>query len=117
MDIVRNFSCLRISINCIVNIDLNSIPKIKDLSNLVTPHYAAKWNNIGLKLGITKAQLDIIEHDHGRSAVKCCNEMWGRWLDLDPNGTWKNVLDSLECKTRPQTEKDISVDSHITKGT
>ena len=96
--------------------DLNSAPSIKELSNLVTPDYAAKWKAIGLKLGVKKSNLDIIERDYGRNAEMCCNEMFGKWLDTNTNITWKNVLESLKYKTIPQMEKPFSTDGHITKG-
>ena len=95
---------------------MNSTPSIKDLSNLVTPDYAAKWKEIGLKLGVKKSNLDIIEHNYGRSAETCCNEMLGKWLDTSTNVAWKDVLESLKYKTIPQMEKPFSTDGNITKG-
>ena len=75
---------------------LKSRPKYRDLSDLVTPDYAANWKGIGLSLGLKKSQLDIIEYNHGRSAMKCCNEIWRIWLDSYTNATWEKVLNSLE---------------------
>ena len=95
---------------------LKSMPELRDLSDLVTPDYAAKWKTIGLLLGLTQAQLDIIENDHGRSAIKSCNEMWGKWLATHTDATWEKVLNSLEHRNVTETENDNVEDNHIKKG-
>ena len=69
------------------------------MTKLVTPLYAAKWRVIGSLLGLNGSVLEIIEHDHGRSAINCCSEMWGTWLDKDTSATWNDVLTVLEHKT------------------
>ena len=94
---------------------LKSKPKLKDLSYLVTRNYAAKWKVIGLLLGLTQPQLDIIDNDHGRSAVKSCNEMWGKWLATHINATWEEVLNSLEHRNVAERD-NIDLDYHIKKG-
>ena len=72
---------------------LKSRPRHRDLSDLVTPDYAANWKDIGLLLGLTQPKLDIIEYD---DAIECCNEMWRIWLASHTNATWENVLNTLE---------------------
>ena len=84
---------------------LGSRPSLQQLTDLVTPYYAAKWNVVGLLLGLNQPKLDIIEHDHGRSAIDCCTKMWGAWLDTNASATWKNVLDVLEHKTVTEKSK------------
>ena len=75
---------------------LKSRPRHRDLSDLVTPDYAAKWKDIGLLLGLTQPKLNIIKYDDNRIAIKCCNEMWRIWLVSHTNATWEKVLNTLE---------------------
>ena len=92
---------------------LKSTPKLKDLSELVTPDYATKWKAIGQLLGLKKSDLDIIEYDHGQSVVQSCTEMWVKWLSTHTDATWEKVLNSLEH--RNVTETGNLVDSDTTK--
>ena len=82
-----------------------STPSLQELTDLVIPHYAAKWKVIGSLLGLTKSTLDIIEHDCGNRAIKCCSEMWGKWLDTDTSATWRTVLNALDHEAVTETEK------------
>ena len=91
---------------------LESRPSHSELVDLVMPHYAAKWKVIGSLLGLSTSVLDIIDHDHGRSAINCCNEMWQRWLDTDTSATWRKILKTLEHKTVTETEKGYLTHNH-----
>jgi len=85
------------------------------LTNLITPHHAANWRVIGSSLDLSKSDLDIIAHDHGRSAIESCTQMWGKWLETNYRATWEDVLNAL--KTITQAEKGNSTESHIAKCT
>ena len=91
---------------------LASRPLLRDLADVVTPHYAAKWRVIGFLLGLSQSALDIIEYDRGRSAINCCIEIWGKWLDSDTSATWRKVLKVLENKAVTETEKEKSNLTH-----
>lgn len=93
---------------------LESSPSLRDLTDLVTPNYAAKWRVIAPLLGLSKSDIDIIEHDHGRSAINCCSEMWGKWLDTDTKATWREVLKAIDHKA--VTEKEKGNNNDITIG-
>ena len=84
---------------------LGSRPSLQQLTDLVIPHYAAKWKVIGLLLGLSQSEIDIIEYDHGRNAINCCIGMWGKWLDTNTSATWRKALDVLERKAVTETEK------------
>ena len=84
------------------------MPLLKDLSNLVTPDYAAHWNVIGLLLGIENSRLKIIKHDIGSDAINCLTEVWGFWLATNCNASWKEVLNVIDHKALKQT--DLIVD-------
>ena len=87
---------------------LGSRPSLQQLTNLVVPHYAAKWRVIGVLLGLSQSTLDIIKYNHGRDAINYCIEMCGKWLDTDTSATWRKVLDVLEHKAVTVTEAKIS---------
>ena len=71
-------------------------PCTKHLHNLVTPHYAAHWREIGVQLQLPDGILDIIDYDHHRRAEDCCNAMWERWLDVDSQASWSKVIEAVE---------------------
>ena len=81
------------------------------MTKLVTPQYAAKWRVIGSLLDLNGSALEIIEHDRGRSAINCCSEMWGTWLDKDTSATWNHVLTVLEHKTVIQATINAPTDT------
>ena len=95
---------------------LKSTPSLRDLTNLVTPDCAAEWRVVGSLLGLTKSNLDIIEHDHGRNAISCCSHMWGNWLETNASATWEDVLKVLEHKAVKVTKNSDLTDSHSEKG-
>ena len=72
---------------------------MKDLSDLVTPHYATKWKVIGPLLGLASGTLDIIDSDYSNSEARC-NEMWQRWLDAENNATWGKVSTAIDAAMR-----------------
>ena len=84
---------------------LESRPSHKELCELVMPHYAAKWKFIGSLLDLKPSLLDIIDHDHGRSTIDSCLEMWNQWLNTDTSATWRKVLKVLEHTAVPEAEK------------
>ena len=71
-------------------------PLLKDLHNHITPHYAAKWRDIGVQLRLPKGALDIIEHDNHHKAIFCCNSMLEKWLEVDHDVTWSKLLDVIQ---------------------
>ena len=42
----------------------------------------AKWYNLGLKLGLLKNTLDVIEKNHPNDASRCLTECLSRWLSI-----------------------------------
>ena len=92
-------------IHIITILVLESSPSLRDLTDLVTPNYAAKWRVIASLLGLSKPDIDIIAHDHGRSAINCCGEMWGKWLNTYTEATWGDVLKIIDHKTVTEEEK------------
>ena len=69
---------------------LSERPLLKDLQNLVTPHYAANWIDMGLQLGIPDGTLRLIEKD----CQKCCT-MFSKWLQRDVNASWSKLIKAI----------------------
>jgi len=70
-------------------------PKEQDINNHVVPHCATKWRELGLSLGVTSSQLDIINVDHPSSCEKRCKVMLRKWLQLDSSATWGKLADAV----------------------
>ena len=58
---------------------------------------AARWYDIGLQLltNDTTGTLDVIKADHPNDASACCNKMFVKWLELQPNATWSQLIIAL----------------------
>ena len=67
-------------------------PTLDDLVRHVTPCCALKWKDIGRRLDIRLMQLKLIDHDNDGDINKCCNSLWSRWLDADPDATWEKLI-------------------------
>ncbi|XP_065889069.1 protein NLRC3-like [Dysidea avara] len=89
-----------------------STPLLKDLQSHITPHYAAHWRVIGTQLGLPKGRLDIIEQDNVYRSVPCCNDMWSKWLKMDPSASWKKLFKAIES---PAVSSDQAPDKVTSK--
>ena len=58
---------------------------------------AARWHDLGTQLltGDTVGVLDVIKADHPNDVRACCNEMFVKWLELQPNATWSQLITAL----------------------
>ena len=58
---------------------------------------AARWHDLGTQLltGDTVGVLDVIKVDHPSDASACCNKMFVKWLELQPNATWSQLIIAL----------------------
>ena len=69
---------------------------MKDLVNHITPHYAARWREIGTQLDLPSGRLDIIKYDNRDEASLCCNAMLKKWLEVDPSASWEKLITVIE---------------------
>ena len=79
--------------------DLNKVdtrPSLKDICEHIIPQYAVKWKVIGTLLGVPSGAMDVIEVDQHTSVERCCIEMFVKWLDIDPNASWRNLITIIE---------------------
>ena len=75
---------------------MNTTPSWKDLCQYVTSRYAPNWKEIGTLLGLSSVTLEIIEQDNHYKTRACCNAMFNKWLQHDPNAAWKHLFDAIE---------------------
>ena len=75
---------------------VNERPRLADLQNYITPHYASHWEKIGIGLGLPEEGITIIEEDYHR-CEKQCNVLLSYWLQAEEsNATWKKLLTVLD---------------------
>jgi len=57
----------------------------------------ARWYDLGTQLLThdTVGTLDVIKVDHPNDASACCNKMFVKWLELQPDATWSQLIKAL----------------------
>ena len=73
----------------------NSRPELKNIENYVVIKCATMWKQLGKNLDIDDDLLNIIEKDNPDSCENCCSKMLSEWLDLNPNASWRILLDAV----------------------
>ena len=58
---------------------------------------AARWHDLGTQLLTydTVGVLDVIKANHPNDVSACCNKMFVKWLELQPNATWSQLIIAL----------------------
>ena len=79
-----------------MSVFIASLPQLKDLHNIITPNYAARWRAIGTQLGLKNGLLDTIDYNHPRNAENCCNAVFEEWLDNDHMASWNKIIEAVE---------------------
>ena len=62
----------------------------------ITPQYAADWEVIGTLLGLPSGELKAIEAGYPTNVKWCCNQMFEKWLEVDPTASWGNLFTVIE---------------------
>ena len=75
-------TCIIMFVFTLVNTTESSTPSLKDLFEVSLPH-ATYWKEIGVVLGLSSKDLNIIEYDNVYKAVPCCLAMLQKWLETD----------------------------------
>ena len=81
------------------NVTGNERPEERDTTEYIVPQCATKWRELGLSLGVTSSQLDIISVDHPNSCEERCKVMLKIWLLEDPSATWGKLVDAIHFST------------------
>ena len=63
------------------------VPALRDLSLLPVPN----WYLLGLQLGVSGDELDMIERNYPRDNDLCKVKMFGAWLRMDTSATYKKL--------------------------
>ena len=72
------------------------IPSKLYICRLFTKRYATKCRDIGLTLGLTPEELDIMEADHPNEIEDFCNEMLQKWLEKETKPTWEKLFNAAD---------------------
>ena len=93
-------------------------PTPKQIRNILKPYtsgLAARWHDLGTELltDDTVGILDVIKIDHPNDAITCCNKMFVKWLELQPNATWSQLITAL-CNIGMNTAAEVI--KHSIKG-
>ena len=81
------------------------MPTMRDLSRYVARKHATNWYDIGIELKLKAGVLETIgkkEHQN----VKCILKTFDKWLQLNPQATWKTLEVALTNVNRAQLGLD-----------
>ena len=67
------------------------VPTLRDLSLLYVPN----WYLLGLQLGVSGDELDMIERNYPRDNDLCKVKMFGAWLRVDTSATYGKLARAL----------------------
>ena len=67
------------------------VPTLRDLSLLPVPN----WYLLGLQLGVSGDDLDMIERNYSRDNDLCKVKMFGAWLGMDTSATYRKLARAL----------------------
>ena len=94
-------------------------PTPKQLRNILKPDtsgLAARWYDLGTRLltDDTVVVLDVIKADHPNDVNACCNKMFLKWLELQPNATWSQLITALNNIGMNTVAEEVI--KHLSKG-
>ena len=67
------------------------VPTLRDLSLLPVPN----WYLLGLQLGVSADELDVIERNYPRDNHMCKAKMFGAWLRVDTSASYRKLAKAL----------------------
>ena len=67
------------------------VPTLRDLCLLPVPN----WYLLGLQLGVSADELDVIEKNYPRDTHMCKAKMFGAWLRMDTSPTYRKLARAL----------------------
>jgi len=74
----------------------NERPEERDfVLNKIITNYAIKWREIGLVLGITPPELDVINADNPDSCEERFKVILRNWLRQDLSATWIKLAEAI----------------------
>ena len=75
-------------------------PTPKQLRNILKPDVsgvATRWYDLGVQLldDAATGVLDVIKADHPNDVTTCCNEMFKKWLEMQHDASWSQLVMAL----------------------
>ena len=94
-------------------------PTPRQIRNILKPDtsgLAARWLDLGRELltDDTVGVLDVIKADYPNDVSACCNKMFVKWLELQPNATWSQLITALSNIGMKNTAENVI--KHLIKG-
>ena len=68
-----------------------TVPTLRDLCLLPVPN----WYLLGLQLGVSADELDVIERNYPRDNRMCKAKMFGTWLRMDTSASYRKLARAL----------------------
>lgn len=73
---------------------LQTEPSHRDLLNLVAAVIPNKWKEVGIQLGLSPGELDVIYDRQNRDAKKCYMDVFDTWKKEEKR-TWASLIEAL----------------------
>ena len=71
-------------------------PDMKQLLQLMRDKaISAKWFELGAELFEKDTALTAIQADYPNDVNRCCREMFKKWLDVNPDASWSQLVTAL----------------------
>ena len=88
-------------------------PKLDELYEKFTPHFASFWKDIGIFLKIPYEELKVIDKDFSGKCRECCNHMLDTWLETTPSASWSKIAAAVDSAINPQCKAISAYTMHI----
>ena len=82
--------------DCLIMLTGLDRPTVREFDRHVRDEVATRWHDLGVQLGISTNQLDIINKDTPLDAKMCCTKMFKHWLEIDTTANWNKLMEALE---------------------
>ena len=94
-------------------------PTPRQIRNILKPDtsgLATRWHDLGRELltDDTVGVLDVIKADHPNDVSACCNKMFAKWLQLQPDASWSQLIIALGNTGMKTTAENVI--KHFIKG-
>ena len=67
----------------------------------------AKWQTLGIHLGMTEDEITEIEQDHPRDTARSRTAMLDKWLKKEENPSWVSIIEALESMSEVNLAKKM----------
>ena len=84
----------------------NAIPTMKELNRFVVRKYATDWYEVGIELELQHKTLQAISKENHQQNEFCFRSMLDKWLELNPNATWRTLEIALTNVKRLKLDLD-----------